>query len=121
MYTGVVENFDLEICHGLANNIEDINDMVSQRQKLEKGWLIVSVETGDGPVANWVFRDGQDCIDDVKTLECDLRELMRQRNSEVPSYSISKISTTHLILRNYNYLPALLVKGAVTVKRFLIK
>jgi hypothetical protein len=50
----------------LANNIEDINDMVFLGQKLEKGWLVVGIETGDTLTVNWVMREGQDCVDDVK-------------------------------------------------------
>ena len=69
--TVVAENFDLETCHGcptLSDNIEDINDMVFQGQKLEKGWLINGVESGDIPIVNWVIRDPQDFVDDVKAL-----------------------------------------------------
>ena len=85
----MAENFDLETCHDcptLSDNIEDIIDMVFQGQKLEKGWLIDGVESGDIPMVNWVMREQQDCVDDVKALARDLHESMRQRYASVPSY-----------------------------------
>ena len=85
----MAENFDLETCHGcptLSDNNEDINDMVFQGRKLEKGWLIDSVESGDIPIVKWVMREQQDCVDDVKTLARDLHESMRQRYASVPGY-----------------------------------
>ena len=85
----MAENSDLETCHGcptLSDNIEDINDMVFQGQKLEKGWLIDGVESGDIPMVNWVMREQQDCVDEVKALACDLHESMRQHYASVPSY-----------------------------------
>ena len=60
--------------------------MVFQGQKLEKGWLVVGVESADTPMVNWVMRERQDCVDDVKALARDLRESMRQRYANVPSY-----------------------------------
>ena len=60
--------------------------MVFQGQKIEKGWLVVGVETGDIPIVNWVMREGQDCVDDVKALARDLHESMRQRYANVPRY-----------------------------------
>ena len=113
--TGVAENYDLETCHGyptLSDNIEDINDMVFQGQKLGKGWLIDGVESGDILMVNWVMREQQDCVDDVKALARDLHKSMRQRYASFQA--ILKISTMHLILRNY--LPASLVKGILVVK-----
>ena len=85
----MAEKFDLETCHGcptLSDNNEDINDMVFQEQKLEKGWLIDSVESVDIPMAKWVMREQQDCVDDVKALARDLNESVRQRYASVSSY-----------------------------------
>ena len=75
-------------------------------------------QSGDIPIVNWVIREQQDCVDDVKALPRDLHELLRQRYT--PAFqAILKISTMHLILRNY--LPASLVKGTLVVKRFWMK
>jgi hypothetical protein len=60
--------------------------MVFQGQKLEKGWIVVGVESGDTPMVNWVMREQHDCVNDVKALACDLHESMRQRYANVPSY-----------------------------------
>ena len=44
------------------------------------------MESGDIQMVNWVMREQQDRVDDVKALASDLHESMRQRYASVPSY-----------------------------------
>ena len=84
----MAENFDLETCRGYptsSGNIEDQNGMVFQGQKLEEGWLIDSLESGDIPMVNWVMREQQDHVEEVKALARDLHKSMMQHYASVPN------------------------------------
>lgn len=88
--SGVGDNFDLATCHGcptLASNIQDINAMVFQGKQLKEGWPIDSVVTpGTAPQVNWVMREPEDCVHDIKALARALEESMKTRYTNVPSY-----------------------------------